>query len=420
MFKVKFLAITSSLLVFCMSCVGMVVDNRYFPLFPKPYLRTQDKPSRFAVDVFFMMSDKSFSDNEDEVGLPEIWGKYNQGKLSQWMIAAGFTSPLLDEWRAFDIKWRMDGKLQAQGISLTYDQALTERFSIGGSCLFMRSNSWHDFLYEHDVSLRLNAADRVELDEIRRRMHQEIGLSEPCARQAGFGDVDLYVRYGWLCDYSYKFRRIDAGLKFGMLIPTGCVRDQDNPASIPFGGDGFWGVYGSAEGMFELKEDLVAGLSVRISKRFAKDRIMRMPLVISNEPSQKLENSALYGVVKVPVRFSPGATFMVSPYVAFENLRAGLGASARYTLIIHDYDDIEDRRAAGERDLRLPLQVLEKKTRWASDYISLTVFYDFGKVSVEEGMSPTVGLTWDIPVALLKSYNMSKTHKVTLGLELHF
>lgn len=111
---------------------------------------------------------------------------------------------------------------------------------------------------------------------------------------------------------------------------------------------------------------------------------------------------------------------MVSPYVAFENLRAGLGASARYTLVIHDYDDIEDRRTAGERDLRLPLQVLEKKTRWASDYISLTVFYDFGKVSVEEGMSPTIGLTWDIPVALLKSYNMSKTHKVTLGLELHF
>lgn len=399
----------------------MIVDNRYFPLFPKPYTRTPEKPSRFATEVFFMTADKGYGDKEEDVGLPEIWGKYDQTKLSRAMVAVGLPSPLLDEWRGFEIKWKMEGKLQAQGVAFAYDQALGNHWSVGATWLFMRSHSWHEFFFDSiDSRINLTQPDLIELDEIRRKMNAILGLSAPCALQSGFGDIDLYLRYGSMCEYAYKFRRMDVGLKLGLLIPTGVQRDQNNPASIPFGGNGFWGIYVQGEGEFELKEDLIAGIMLRVSKRFARDRFIRMPLLLSTEREYVIENSALYGVLFTPIHINPGATVMFSPYLELENLRGGLGAGVRYTLVVHDSDDIKDLRPQGKKEPAVTQVTLENKTKWASDYVSLTVFYDFGKVKVDEGMSPVVSLTWDLPALLFKAYNISKTHKIALDLELHF
>jgi hypothetical protein len=401
---------------------AMVVDNRYFPLFPKPYVRTPEKPSRFRVDLLFMTAEKGYGDREEDIGLPELFGRYDQGKESQAMVKIGLPSPLLDEWRGFDIKWRMQGKLQAQGVAFYYDQAITEHLSVGASWLFMHADAWHDFfLDDAETNLKpLTATDRIELDLERRQMNQIIGVEGSTSNQSGFGDIDLYVRWSVIKEYFYKFRRMDIGLKGGLLVPTGVMRDINRPSSVPFGGDGLWGLYATAEGEFELKEDLIAGFMLWVGSRFKRVKQERVSIVLSNEPQQIIENSLLYGVLVAPIQINPGVTVMASPYVALENIRAGLGFRLRYTLVTHEADDWIDRRPIAARTAEIPRASLREKLRWSYDYVSLTVFYDFGKVNVDQGMSPTLGLTWDIPALLLKGENISKTHQVSLNFEIHF
>ncbi len=408
------------------SCTAMVVDNRFFPLFPKPYTRTKERPSQFSAEVFFMAADSSYGDREESIGWPEIFGRYDQTNESQGMVDLGLPSPLLDEWRGFDIKWRMDGKLQAQGIALYYDQAITEQFSFGGTWLFMKSNSWHNFFFDNNNSTgRFTDADRLELDQERRQMNQILGLCGPEAKQSGSGDIELYIRYGYLSEYCYKFRRMDVGLKVGALIPTGVKRNIFSPASVPFGGDGFWGFYVQGEGEFELKEDLIAGIMIRASKRIAKTRLERCIVVLNNGNMQIVDNSLLYGVLAAPIFVDPGATIMASPYVALDHVRAGLGGRLRYTLVVHEPDDWRDRRPENLRPVAIPESLgnerpLDEKLRWAYDYVSLTAYYDFNSFTCDEGLAARVYLTWDFPVQLFKAYNMSKTNKISLGVEVHF
>ena len=420
MSNIKSLVIISLVCGLYASSAAMVVDNRYFPLFPVPYSRTVEQPSRFGVDLFFMTAEKGYGDREEDVGLPEIFGFYDQSKESQAMIALGFPSPLLDEWRLFDIQWFMQGRLQAQGISFCYDQALNDRFSLGASWLFMRVDSWNEFRFNHSSSLKIMPADELELELERRQMNQILGIGGPLSHQIGFGDIDLYLRYGYLEEYVSKFRRMDVGIKIGALIPSGVVRDINNPSSVPFGGDGFWGIYGTAEGEFELKEDLVVGISLRVSKRFERIKRERVSLVLSPEPQSIIENSLLYGVLVAPIRVNPGVTAMVSPYIKLDNVRGGLGFRLRYTLVIHEADEWHDARPIAEQTVPIPQATLEEKLRWASDYVSLSAFYNLGNYKVDPGMSPTIGVTWDLPSLLFKAYNISKTHKISLGLELHF
>lgn len=421
MSKIKFFLHIAVSLLFYASCTAMIVDNRYFPLFPKTYTRTPEKLSRFMTELFFMTSDRGHGDKEEDVGLPEIWGKYDQTKLSRAMIAVGLPSPLLDEWRNFDIKWKMEGKLQAQGIAFTYDQALGCHWSLGGSWLFMRVHSWHEFFFDSvDSHITLAAPDLVELDEIRRAMNSILGLAAPCSLQSGFGDVDLHLRYGGMREYAYTCRRIDLGLTLGALIPTGVKRDQNNPASVPFGGDGFWGGYVQGDGEFELKEDLIAGITLRLSKRQARDRMMRMPLLLSTEHEYTIENSALYGVLYTPMHINPGATVMISPYVVFENVRGGFGAGVRYTLTVHDSDDFRDLRPYTEREPAVTQVTLEQKTEWAADYVSLAIFYNHETIEITDDLALEIQLVWDIPALLTKAYNISKTHKISLDVGLYF
>jgi len=213
-------------------------------------------------------------------------------------------------------------------------------------------------------------------------------------------------------DYAWKCRTIKAGLTLGGLMPSGKNRNINSPASVPFGGNGHWGFYLAGDAEFELKEDMKFGLTLRVNKRFRRTLNQRLSVA---------EEHTLYGALVAPVSVNPGATVIFSPYIALENVREGLGMRLGIHLRHHGEDGFRDLRPAEQRhDLLVHTCLLQKPSHWKSDYASVNIFYDFGKMAVERGYKPIVTFTWDIPFLTFISSNIVKTHRISLGVEVNF
>ncbi len=390
------------------SAQAMVFDNRFLPLLLKPFTRRCDTSYHFRAQPFFMHADKTFDEGCE---LPDIATVYNQRLLEHALVETG-SEPFLrsDLATRSSFSWDRKGRLDAQGLAFLYEQALTPWLSFGVNGMFAHVAMRHEFFLSEP---NLSEGTRTYLSTVKEKMHDELGVCPPLFSKIGFGDLDLYLRFGLCWDYSYKFRRIDAGLRVGLLAPTAKERDIFNPAAIALGGNKHWGTYAQFEGDFELKEDLSVGLWLRASKRFKKTQCMRLPLCregnIFPEPPE-------YGVLVGQVEVNPGWTFVFNPQVVLSHLRRGFGVKAYYTLIAHTKDKVCDVRV----DPKHPsdLSYSEKNSSWGSEYVTIGAFYDFGKV--RECMYPQVSLFWDIPVDWVVAKRAARTHSVSLMLEFDF
>ncbi len=404
------------LILFVVICVtqqsfAMVFDNRFIPLFQRPRISVEGLPSSFAIDFFAATASKAFDDDEQDIGIPELHGKLDLGVLANAIADTGKPNPLRRaDLQGARIPFNMDGKIQAQAFTMAYHQRVAHWLSFGFSLLFMRVNSRQVFsLDEENTNLILGEGDKQELEEARRRMFTDLGLVDNHTSQLGFGDIDFYLRWGGLWDYTLKCRRIDAGIRLGFLIPTGERHTIFRPASIPFGGDGHWGFYVSGDALFELREDIKVGFLLRVSKRFTRTRNRRMP--VRGEPR-------IFGAVVGLAQVNPGTTVVFSPYFVLENLRKGLGAGVHYTLTSHKEDEWRDRRQ--DKEPRVKLSRVMDLSEWSSDYVTINVFYDFGKVKVVRSFDPIVSFRWDVPVMFFASSRVAKTHRLSLGVEFGF
>ncbi len=405
--------IVFGLLVAANASFAMVFDNRFIPLLQRPRLSVDGKQSSFAIDFFMATASTAIDENENEIGIPELHGKFDQATLAQSFIKTSRPNPLRSEWLGGQIPWNMEGKLQAQAFSFYFHQPIIDWLSVGFSWLFMRTNARQEFRFkaggENSTNLFLGPGDLRELDDRRRRMFSDLGILGDHVGQLGFGDIDFYARFGKMWEYELKFRRIDAGLRLGLLIPSGVTTDIGDPASVPFGGDGHWGTYVGLDGLFELREDLKVGLLLRLNKRFARTTVRRMPA---------LQEPRIFGTIVGPARVNPGVTFIFSPYLVLENLRKGLGLSVQYTLTSHQEDSWTDERL----DKTVPAQLakVQELSKWSTDYFTLNVFYDFGKMKVKRQLDPIVSFRWDVPSLLFITNNVPRTHRVSIGVEFAF
>lgn len=403
----------------------MVYDNRFMPLYQRLWIAPDDGRSHAAINFFVVTGTIAYNSLGQEVPLPAIYGNYDLAKLGAAMSKIGLPNPLKSEWINTTIPWYIAGKLQGQACEFEYQQALHEYVSIGISAMVMRLNSWFDFVlrsgsqvsgdespYQERLSPCFNVSDYAELDDARRQANQTLGICGDHSCQFGFGDTDLYLRIGKYWDYALKFRSIQAGARIGVLIPTAERRNLAYPSWIPFGGDGHWGIYGTIDATFELKEDFKCGCLIRLNKRFGRVQCQRIP--INCEPY-------VFGVVQSPVYVDPGITFICSPFVSFESLRDGFGMRIFYTLTKHesDYWSLPKNCCA---PCPIKPNCVSCRSAWGSDYFSANLFYDFGKGRPCSAIYPIISFCWDIPAptALIMADSVAKTHRVSLGVEVSF
>src|SRR5207253_6856909 len=158
---------------------------------------------------------------------------------------------------------------------------ISDYFALGCELLVLKTNSRQSFRLDMEKVKNLRPGDNNEIYRSKRLAFEEIGLIYNDAPQHGVGDIDIYVRGGKTWDYTLKCRKIWAGLSLGGFIPTGVKTNLCSAASIPYGGNGFGGLYVKGDALFELKEDIKVGFLLEISKRISRTTIARMPMVAS-------------------------------------------------------------------------------------------------------------------------------------------
>lgn len=373
-----------------------------------------EHPSRCALDAFFVTGDSAFDENENHVPIPDLYGKYDEDKLAVALTKVGQPNYLPSEFQGSKIPWSIHNKIEGQAVGLTFEYHPFTPIYIGFSTFLMHMISRQTFeLQRKEAGFSPSQpGDIIELEDARLKMHRALGLTQAQSARTGLGDVDLYLRIGNIWDYEFKCRQIDAGATLGVVMPSGLTKEVCNAASIPFGGNGHWGMYVAGDADFELKEDMFFGFSLRLQKRFAKTCNMRLPIA-GEHP--------LFGALVTPVNVEPGVAFNFAPYFALENIRKGLGVRLGVNITTHQEDFMCDQRSKAEKaDLPSYVGALQKVSSWGADYIALNVCYDFGKVDVERSSKPIITFGWDIPYMLLASSNVCKTHRITLGMEVNF
>lgn len=392
--------------VFSRALHGWTPDNRYVPLFWHSHAPT----NYFAIEGFAATASKALNDSQTEIGIAELHGQFNLGELDRASQKAGNASVLPSFLQGYSIPYTVESKLQIQGAVMDYYQQLHRFVGVGISWLIMRVSSHNDFfIKDRDIFFPTTPSLLAELDADRRTLFQALGFTQNHTTQVGFGDFDIFVRATNRWEYRAKCRAIDLGLSLGLLLPSGQKLSNNAPTEIPFGGNGQLGWYLISNGLFELKEDIKVGFYLGLVKRLANTQVRRIPL---------LKEPQIFGATVGKVHLNQGTTILASPFCMLENLRQGLGVGIQYTLTKHQPDSW--RIECSNAGIAPCVEQIQKLSEWASDYVTISAFYDFGKVKPKRSFDPIISFYWDIPSTLFVSSNSVRTHKVSLGLGFTF
>ena len=195
MLKYRNLIIAGIVILFHQLTHTAVYDNRYYPPFPENPNVGLGRFSSFASDVFLATASRAFNDSDStqDIGLSEIYGTYDQGQLARAMECVGQENLLLPEWRQYELRYHMRGKLQAQGYVIYGQKTINDYLFAGLNTLIMQTHGRTEFLFDNQSPNKvIGEGNNEELDQIRRNMNDLLGINAGAFRQIGFGDIDLY------------------------------------------------------------------------------------------------------------------------------------------------------------------------------------------------------------------------------------
>lgn len=395
------------------SAASSIIDNRYFPLYARPSVTKKDYPSKLGFGVYFVTADEAKNSLNRKIGIPELWGKFDQIKASSALALVGKTNPLDPQFALQrKLEWDWSGKISGQGAHFGFERPIGCNVSLGVAWDLMHVQSRNDFEISSDIKtdlMKLPAGKLIQLEQERRQINTELGLASGVWSKTGLSDLDVYLKYSWLRDYCWKFKRVDASAAFGVLAPTSVKRDLDNPASVPFGGDGHTGLYLLGALNLELKEDWFFGLSTTFLQRLPKTMERRMPA--NNEPVQ-------YGVVKGLSKVKPGFTFGFSAFFEVQDFWDWFGLRGSYSMVAHTKDNWIDSRA--DQSIAVTLGELEKHSNWISEYLGLGFVCNLNSVKQFKKFEPKLYLNVDVPTHFFLAKNTCRTTRVSVGMEASF
>lgn len=396
----------------------MVMDNRYFPWIPHLYTGSDHTHSNLNVEGFFITGGDAYryedkaNKEEQIISYPELYGQLKITDVANSMIKAGLKDPIPADWRwNSEIKARMNGSLEGQGVMVAGYKPVNSWFGVGGSVFFMRINAMVNVVPDEDTvrQLFLNApGNQAEFTRMLDNMYNELCINCTTAKDVGAGDVVVYCNFYDVQEYRYKVRKLDYGCQLGIIIPSGLKQDPNNLASLPFGGNGLFGWFVAPYVETELKEDFILGAQARVTQRFDNEICGRIP-VGKEQP--------LFGPIVGNVYVDSGVTVSASIYGIAQEIRAGLGIQAQYTATYHDHDNYSSKIL--NSNCRANFFCKNAKSEWVSSYGTVRLMYDVGHDRSWD-YRPLVTFTWDIPTNHVGGKGFAKTHRISLGCTINF
>ncbi|HBS48045.1 TPA: hypothetical protein DEO28_02460 [Candidatus Dependentiae bacterium] len=405
--------------------------NRYFPFLEKtPTYPKYKRLASFEASAFVSSSTRAWGWGDDKViGIYDLTNRYdlknviNSLKDYTEKIEMGtFKNPFLDDFVGSDkfvdksIKYDIAGKARAEGGIFNFEQYLPWKgLSLGIWFPIMRVSSHQNFiLNENDSALGfpLQDGEKIEVDRVRRNVHAQMGFTGPDYVETGVGDLDLYFRLGGSWPYTHFMHSINFSLKSGLIIPTSNTREANQPASIPFMGDGHGGVYVDVMPELEFRENWKFGLMLGFLHQFDKQKDTRMPS--GDEPM-------IFSALRGKMRVEPGLLFKFSPYLDISNLADGLNLQLRWTYLRHEHDDLYDVRPEWEKaKLASNLFPQESFTEWRANYLTFQVAYDSYEAMKKWPLNPKFFAVFDFPFNWIGGKYVPKSTQFTIGAEFNF
>ncbi|MBN2267442.1 MAG: hypothetical protein JW725_03825 [Candidatus Babeliaceae bacterium] len=399
------------------SLCGESVDNRFLvPLLDhKPLLLDDERCPFVKVQPWMVFSSRAIDCYGEAVGLFDYeQPSYTLREIDKSLIATGRTTESLfrTDWRGAlsSGPYLMSGDMVARGVAFEVGVPILSCFRLGarGSLMGVRSNM-RLFKGQDFDPVVMGPGDDYELRLLQERIHSVLGIESALWDRVGCSDIEIFGRLFKQQEYAYRCRYVDVGLSLGFVLPSGVKRDIDNPASIPFGGDGHTGIF--LEGTLDaiLRYDLRAGFLFRFQQRF--------PATMTRRVSYNLEPER-FGAIVGPFEVRPGPTLAFAPYVAVENLREGFGAYVGYSLVKHFRDRWADCRA--DPSGCFADAAMRAASVWASEHLFCTVFYDFREGKHGLPCAPVLALSVDVPLDWVIARQSFKSYGVSLILEAYF
>jgi len=408
---------------------SMIMDNRYFPWMPHLYNGTDHRHGCLYVEPFFITAASASKikpgvrAEDQEYGFPNLLGtqstdtqnpqsSLNYTELASALTTLGLENPIPADWQYIqNFAVDMQGSFQGQGLSVAGYIPFTNHIGMGGSMLFMNLTTQANLTPSKTVQGMINynaAGNQAKFADLTESFESLVNTKEGFLKKFGTGDIEIYLRGYDVQDYIYFCRKVDRSICLGLFIPTGLESTIHNIASVPFGGNGFWGWYVAPELEIELKEDWKVGFDIRLEKRFAKTIKSRIPII--NE-------APLFAPLIGDVKVNPGITFCVAPYFALQHIREGLAAMIKYTYVLHAKDQFTDTRTTQTPEANFTNMIADSK--WIQEYIALEFLYDLSfKQSWE--YTPLFTLSIDVPLTLAGARGSSQTYRISLGATVDF
>lgn len=406
-------------------------DNRFFvPLIERKPLFIDCPTSPYVVvQPFLMTAHDSIDPHGDEAGLFDYMydddgekAPYKLKQLDRALVDSGRTqeSMLRTDWRS-ELSvgpYFMNGSMGAGGLSLQLYTPVGCHVGVGfrGSLMRVRTNL--ELLPDEelfDQGITHGPGDEFELADVQNRIHKKLGLEPALWERTAFGDCELYGRLFSAHEYEYRCRYIEAALALGFVFPTGGHRDHENPASIPFGGDGHAGIFLEATLDAIVKYDLRAGFLFRFQQRFPHTSVRRASSV---GPICGLSEPERFGALVGDFRVKPGPTFGFAPYVTFENIREGLGIEVGLSFVKHLEDRWVDERAV--RSGILDASKMHRESAWGTSHLNCSLLYDMRESLHGWDCAPVFALSFDAPVDWFVGERSFRTFGVSLLMEVCF
>ncbi len=418
----RFFNITNCASLMVLLTNGTIVsmaDNRFLVPFleRKPFIAHHPN-FLWSIQPFFMSADSAYDEHSDDKGLFDFgFQDYLLRYLDDALLTSKRTSTSLvkSDWRSVLTSgpYLMGGCLHGLGVAFNAFWPFCEHWGLGARTALMQIDTALETTIDYPMfeSVIQGPGDvrERELTLLQEKIHQALGLVPPVWSSFSASDTEIYAKLYTVRDYEYKCQYVDAGIALGAVLPTAQSRDINNPASIPCGGDGLWGLFLETTIDATLKENWWLSLLLRFQQRFARTAIHRMP--VGKEPVN-------YGALVGPARVNPGFTFIFSPYLMFENIRGGLGLRLGYTLVRHFCDSWTDCRP--DRLIPANVEALNRESIWGIGHVHCGMFYDLCHGRRNHALMPIISLTVDIPVDWFVSERSMKTYGVSLAVESYF
>lgn len=406
-------------------------SSRYFPFLERIQNASEHQYSHVDLSLFYTTAPTAIRRGGGTTGIQELWGKYDLKDVisSLQAVQGSLLTPIEDVTGTTDLvgkslRFDVNNKVRSHGLTLQYEQKISShglfvgawlpvmRVLVSSRYIFNRKAS-SDEIANSTLSAQLQQAQDLQIDKIRRNVHEELGFKNNYWDKTGFGDLDLYLKWSHYLDHKLLMKSITVSATGGITLPTGALSDKNNPISVSFMGNGHCGLYLDIMPEFELKQDWKVGILFGATYQFKNSRTLR--LSVDAEPTVF---SALTGRVEI----NPGGTLKLSPFLTIENIGDGWHFQVRYTYLRHAKDTWRDIRF--DKTIQSYLQkdfntIKEKEelSLWRSHYVSFQLLYDSVSAMKKYCMKPAFYLTYDMP---LNGNGMAQTHQLSLGAKLHF